>query len=347
MKTTLFKLRNHIFKENIKDIFFVDSYGGIKNFFDLYNEFGVSKRAKLILCSNVDVYNFISSIDEFKKITFVYTPGKMMLKDFVLKSYFLIFRPSFKKVERIFSYKFVTDPFKFFLINLIASKKTKLYIEDQFWHYYNFKVSMYKNEIIYKKIVLNLLNILCKVKLNLYKHFEFDYGYYPCLDKKFKYRSQNKSWQYYQKKYFKQKIQIKKNSLIIIDETLNLLVKNNWLITTNLKNNLNFKINKFLKKYKISSIYYKPHPTSKIGSYLINNLNFKKKIINLDKKYPIEFFLNKFDYCIFSISSALWFSSSVKFFSLNNLLEFKKTSYKRKYFNLFKKNLGNNFYKNL
>ena len=342
MKISFLKVINYIKKNNIQDVYFVDSYGGIKKFFDLLEQFN-QQRKFIILCSNIEVFKFLSSLKIYKKNIFYYSTKDLLLKNFIIGIIFIPLRIFFKQVDRIFCYKLITDPFRFFLINLISSEKTKIYVSDQFYKFYNFS----ENKNFKKNFFIALINLFYKIKLRVYGHLEFQYDLYPCLDKKYNFISLDNNWKFYKQKFFKSKNRIKNNSLIIIDETINLLIENNWIITKNFSNNLQNKINNFLKKYNIKNIYYKPHPTSKIGSYLINNLNLKSKIIYLDKKYPLEFFLDDFKYCIFSISSSLWFPPKTKLFSLNDVIKFKRVSLKKKYLKLFKKNIGNSNFKNI
>ena len=344
MKISFFQIINYIKKKKIQDVYFVDSYGGIKKFFDLFEQFN-EKRNFIILCSNIEVFKFLSSVDIYKKNVFYYSVKNLLLRNYLFGIIYIPLRIFFRKVDRIFCYKFITDPFRFFLINLICSEKTKIYVSDQFYKFYNFSENSNKN--IKKKFLLFVVNLFCKIKLKLYGHLEFQYDFYPCLDKKYNYIPLNNNWKFYERKFFKNKNRIKNNSLIIIDETINLLIEKNWIQTKNFSKNLQNKISNFLKKHNIKNIYYKPHPTSKIGSYLINNLKFKNKIIFLDKKYPLEFFLDDFKYCIFSISSSLWFSPKTKLYSLNNVIKFKKVILKKKYLKLFKKNIGNSNFKNI
>ncbi len=329
MKISFFQIINYIKKKNIKDVYFVDSYGGIKNFFDLFEQFNEKKKF-IILCTNIEVFKFLSSVDIYKKNVFYYSTKDLLLKNFIFGIIYIPLRIFLRKVDRIFCYKFITDPFRFFLINLISSEKTQIYVSDQFYKFYNFS----ENKNVKKKILIIIINLFCKIKLKLYGHLEFQYDLYPCLDKKYNFTPLDNNWKFYIKKFVKNKKRIKNNSLIIIDETINLLIENNWIITKNFSKNLQNKISNFLKKYNIKNIYYKPHPTSKIGSYLINNLNLKSKIIFLDKKYPLEFFLDDFKYCIFSISSSLWFSPKTKLYSLNNVIKFKRVILKKKIFKI-------------
>ena len=78
-----------------------------------------------------------------------------------------------------------------------------------------------------------MINLFYKIKLRVYGHLEFQYDLYPCLDKKYNFISLDNNWKFYKQKFFKSKNRIKNNSLIIIDETINLLIENNWIITKN------------------------------------------------------------------------------------------------------------------
>ena len=103
------------------------------------------------------------------------------------------------------------------------------------------------------------------------------------------------------------------------------MIEYKWINSKNLYNKFKIKLNSFLKKNKIESVYYKKHPTSKIGSYLIEKLKKeKKRLYILKKKYPLEFYLDEFKYCIFSASSSLFLKTELNLFSINKLLEFKK-----------------------
>ena len=72
MKISFFQIINYIKKKKIQDVYFVDSYGGIKKFFDLFEQFN-EKRNFIILCSNIEVFKFLSSVDIYKKNVFYYS----------------------------------------------------------------------------------------------------------------------------------------------------------------------------------------------------------------------------------------------------------------------------------
>ena len=322
MKVSIIGILNLINKENIDNIYFVDSYGGLKSFFELFDQNNKTKNF-LIICSNFEIYKFLASSSFFRKKIFYYQINKKsyLLKSFLSYFYLLPLKIISKKVDKIYCYKLIVDNLRYSLINIISTKNTKIIISDQFYKSYKFN----KIKFSYgKKIIINIINFFSLIKLKLYLHQEFDYGIYPCLDKKFNIKTQNHIWKFFLKKYFKKKINIKKNSLLIIDETINLLIEYKWINSKNLYNKFKIKLNSFLKKNKIESVYYKKHPTSKIGSYLIEKLKKEKKIIYLEKKYPLEFYLDEFKYCIFSASSSLFLKTELNLFSINKLLEFKK-----------------------
>ena len=127
----------------------------------------------------------------------------MLLKNFIIGIIFIPLRIFFKQVDRIFCYKFITDPFRFFLINLISSEKTKIYVSDQFYKFYNFS----ENKNFKKNFFIALINLFYKIKLRVYGHLEFQYDLYPCLDKKYNFISLDNNWKFYKQKFLKVKIE--------------------------------------------------------------------------------------------------------------------------------------------
>ena len=103
----------------------------------------------------------------------------MLLKNYLFGIIYIPLRIFFRKVDRIFCYKFITDPFRFFLTNLISSEKTKIYVSDQFYKFYNFSEN--RNQNIKKKFLIIVVNLFCKIKLKLYGHLE-KYRTLPELD---------------------------------------------------------------------------------------------------------------------------------------------------------------------
>jgi hypothetical protein len=343
MKISFFKIMNYLLKNDIKDVYFVDSYGGIINFFNLFNELN-NKKNFVIFCSNIELYKFLSSLDIFKKKIFYYSYKKSSLINYINVIFYIPFNFFFTKVERIICYKFITDPFRFILINLISSSKTKIFISDQFYKSYDFASHLSKNYGSLKKVIISFINLFCIVKIHLYRHLDLEYCFYPSIDKKYGFKCKMNSWYFYKKKFFKKKYNIKKNSLIIIDETINILIKKNWLDVEYFHKNFNLKFSKFLKQKKIKNIYYKGHPTTKMNSFVLDQID-KSKIKFLDANFPIEYVLNDFNYCIFSISSSIFYTKKVKLYHLTNLLKFKKKRYKKNYEMLLKKNSGKNYSK--
>jgi hypothetical protein len=342
MKISFFKIINYLSKNKIKDVYFVDSFGGFKNFFNLYEQFN-SKNNAMIICNNKRIYLYLCSIKEFKNFVFYYDDKiKLLLKNYFFLIHLILLKIFCKKVNRIFCYKLISDPLRFYLINIICSKKTKIYVSDQFYKFYSFKTSLSKNYKLSKKILIFLINIFCNIKLQLYRHLDLENEFYPAINRKYQFKCKNNSWQFYKKKYFIEKINIKKNSLIIIDETISLLIEKDWLDMKDFSENFRIKFSKFLKRHRIKNIYYKSHPTSEIKSFILKQIDLKK-INFLNQNFPIEFILDDFNYCIFSISSSLAFTRKVKLYHLSDLLKFKKEVYKKKYENLLKKNIGKNY----
>ena len=132
-----------------------------------------------------------------------------MLKSFLSYFYLLPLKIISKKVDKIYCYKLIVDNLRYSLINIISTKNTKIIISDQFYKSYKFN----KIKFSYgKKIIINIINFFSLIKLKLYLHQEFDYGIYPCLDKKFNIKTQNHIWKFFLKKYFKKKLILKKFS---------------------------------------------------------------------------------------------------------------------------------------
>ena len=343
MKFSLINLHFFLKKNIVNDVYFIDSFGGIKSFFDLFEEFNHDNNF-IIISNNKASYQFLSSLKPFRNKIFYYEFKNLLLENYLFMFYLVFFKFFFKKVKRIFCYKLIQDSLRFYIINLISSDKTEIYVSDQFYKFYDFASPLSKKYHFGKKFLIFFLNLFCKIKIQIYKHIDLGSSFYPSLNKNYQFECNKNSWKFYKQKYFKKKIDIKNNSLLIIDETINLLIERNWLDMQDFPKNFNLKFFEFLKKKNIKHIYYKNHPTSKIDSYIINQIN-KKKIKFLKKNFPIEFVLDDFNYCILSNSSSIFFTNNVKFYHITKLLKFKKNSYKKKYEMLLKKNSGKNYSK--
>jgi hypothetical protein len=339
----ILKINSVIKKKKINNLFFVDSFGGILEFFNLFELHIKNKHEKyLIVVNSIGTYNFLKKIPIFKNNIIYYNSNDLLLRSYLKKFYLIIFKIFFHKVSRVFLYKLVTDPLRFVLINLITNKDSEIIISDQFYKYYKFNHNFKKNNIKY--FFAKIINYFSTVKIIFYKHQDLEERYYPCLDKKYLINCKNYKWDFFIKKFFRKKINIKKNSLLLIDDTIDLLIKDKWIQKRNLINLLEKKIFNFIKKNKIQYIYTKEHPTSEIESLFLKKFKYFK-INKISKQIPLEFIIDQFKYCIFSVTSSIYYSNKAKLYNFSKILNFKKSIYKKKYYKLLKKNSGKNYYK--
>lgn len=339
----IFKINSILKKKKVNYVFFADSFGGILEFFNLFELNIRNKDEKyLIIANSFGTYNFLKKIPIFKNNIIYYSTNDLLLRSFLRNFYLIIFKVFFHKVSKVFLYKLVTDPLRFSLINLITNQDSKIIISDQFYKYYKFNNNFKKNNI--KFFFVKIINHFVTVKIVFYKHQDLEERYYPCLDKQYLINCKNFKWKFFVNKFLRKGINVRKNSLLLIDDTIDLLINNKWIDKSNLIYLLEKKIFDFVKKNKIQHIYTKEHPTSKIKSLFLKKFKYLK-INKISKKIPLEFIIDQFKYCIFSITSSIYYSRKVQLYNFSTILNFKKNIYKKKYYKLLEKNSGKNYYK--
>ena len=334
------KLNNEIKNKNINSILFSDSYGGIHHFFFTLEDLIKKKERFLIICANKDIYYFLKNIEKIKKLKieiFFYEYKNNLLLSFIKLLPLILLKHLFTNIKNFYSYKLAVDPLRFLIINIFFRRDSKIIVRDQFIKFYS-----YKKITAIKKLILNIINQVLAVELNLYYHRDLSDGLFPSIHYNY-YNSTNSSytWKSINNFFFNKKIKKIKNSLIIIDDTIQLLDKTGLINFAKDKENISNEINKFIINKSIKYIYIKDHPTSKRPNYLAKLIK-NKKIIKLSNKLPLELYIENFEYCIFSNTSCFYFKKKIKLYNVSKKLRFNKKIYKKNYFYLLDKTSMNN-----
>lgn len=338
----IFHIIKKIKKENIKNLIFTDSYGGMLGLFQLFEMYKLNKKKNLIICNQKKVYEYLLKQKYFGK-NLIYVPHeKYYLKNYLFEIYNLFFSILNVKVKNIYAYKLSTDILRNYLVNIVSDKRTKIRIIDHFYKSYNTN----SNKKNLKIFLINLINFFLKIKIHTYGYIDINRSNVLCFNKKFLIRPSKKySWSYFEKKLFKNsKLKIKKKSVILIDEATEELARRDLINLEKSKNKILIKIKKFIKLKKIKNIYIKTHPTSKVNNFFLSDKRIK--IIKINSLEPIEFFINSFSYCVFSVTSSVFLlKTKTKLFSFINLYIYKNPKSKKIVYNFFKKNIGINLFK--
>ncbi len=332
----LLKKINFLIKsKKLNTIVFADSYGGIHHLFFILEELIKENNNILILCAHKDIYKFLKNIKKLNQSNIYFEYYKY--NNYKLISYikllpFFLLKPFFKSIKNFYGYKITTDPIRFLILNIFSAKNSKIIIRDQFIkHYTN------KKPNILKIIILKIINIILSIKLDLYYHRDLTEELFPCISYNFHKKIKNKyNWKNINRSFFKKKKTFLKNSLLIIDDTIQLLEKLNYIDFNNNKEIFNKKIENFILKNKIGKIYLKKHPTSRRSSFLSQSIK-NKKINVISDNLPIEIDLENYEYCLFSSTSSLYYKTKIKLYNPSKLLIFKNKTYKENYFYLLKK----------
>ena len=264
----------------------------------------------------------------------------MFLKDYIYSLYLnSLFFICSRKINRFFSYKLNISNFKFYLINILSKRNTKIIIHDQYIKSFEIKSDV----SFFKKMLVFLINCFSRIEINLYNHFDRGSALLPALNyklnKKFK---KIYDWSYFRKK-IKLKLNIKKKSILLIDETTNNFIDENFIFNDDYSKSIFPKIIKFAKKNKVNDFYLKKHPTSKDKNFFIK-YNFPKLKI-IDGHMPIEIIINKFKYIILSVSSAISKCDNKKIYTYISSYKFKNKNKKNEVYKFLKKNSGSNYKK--
>jgi hypothetical protein len=343
----IFTINKIIQKKKIKTILFVDSYGGISHFFLKINNLKKKDKPFLIISNNISVYKNFRKLKIFKENIFFF---KFLYNDFTILNYFkLIFlfwcKFFLKKVEHVFSYKLLTDPSKYLLINIFSNAKTKILINDQFIESYIFNLEKQKKlNIFFKKLILLIINFFFHIKLNLYLYLDQKTLLYPSLNKKFHKKKNISITNNLYKNFYKNNFKIKTNSTIFIDNFVDVINQANLIDYKTSKHLIENSINKFLKEKNINTIYFKKHPTRK-NSLFFHQLKLNARKIYIKNNFPIELILRKFKFIIFSITSSIYYAHNKNIYSFFKKIIFKRNIDKKNYVKLIKKNSGKNFKK--
>ena len=328
-------------KDKINCIFFIDSYGGLANFFILYNKYYKNKKI-LILSNNDELKSHIQSKTNInKKITILsYNFNYFLLNSFIFFLPLLLIKLCKIKVEYFISYKLVSDPFKIFIINIFWSKNSKLIVSDQFIKYY--QKHNENNLSFIKKIYIKFINKFLKVKINMYFLTDFFKKLYPCLNIKFNKNIKIDNILNNYKNFYKSNFNLKKKSLLLLDGCIGVYKEANYINYDKTKENITSSLNSFIKKKKIKYVYIKIHPLRKNSFNYDLKLNCKK--IYYGKDIPAEIIQERFRFVIITISSSIFHIKNKIIYSLFNKIVFKE-NFKKNAINLLKQNSSKNFKK--
>lgn len=335
----IFKINKLVKNNHIRNIVFVDSFGGMHHLFYILQELISSNKKFLIICSNKDSYLYLKKIKKIPNNLIYYRYTDNLLSSFLKILPLIFLRFLMNKVDNFYSYKLVVDPIRYLIINIFFNKSGNIKVFDQFINYYKFE-----NKIFYKKKILEFLNFFLIVKLRIYKHRDLDNGMYLSIDKKFNNNIKNYSWQDINNFFFKYKIKPKKKNLILIDDTIHLLIKLNYINFKSSKKKMGRIINSFIIRHKIKDIFIKKHPDSKrinILSQLVDNRRVRK----INTHIPLELLVEDFEYCLFTASSAFYYKCKTKLFNISHKMNFNNLKFQRNYFYLLKKTSKKNFKK--
>lgn len=332
----LLKKINFLIKsKKLNTIVCADSYGGIHHLFFILEKLIKENNNILIICSNKNVYKFLRNIEKLNQSNIFfehYKYSSYKLINYIKLLPFFLLKPCFKNIKNFYGYKITTDPIRFLILNIFSSKNSKIIIRDQFIKYYT-----NKKPNTLKIIILKIINTIFSIKLDLYYHKDLTEELFPCINYNFHNKiDSDYSWKNINNFFFKKKKRFLKNSLLIIDDTIQLLEKMNYIDFNHSKEIFDKKIQNFILKKNISKIFFKNHPTSKRSSFLLKSIK-DKKINVISDSLPIEINLENYEYCLFSSTSSLYFKSKIKLYNPSKLLIFKNKIYKENYFYLLKK----------
>ena len=335
----IFEINKLVKHNQIQNIVFVDSFGGMHHLFYILQKLIDSNKKFLIICSNKDSYLYLKKIKKIPKNLIYYKYRDNLLSSYLKILPLIFLRFLMKKVDNFYSYKLVVDPIRYLIINIFFNKSGNINVFDQFISSYKFE-----NKSFYKKKFLNFLNLFLIIKLKIYKHRDLDSGMYLSIDKKFNNKIENYSWEDINNFFFKYKIKSNKKKLILIDDTIHLLIKLKYINFKSSKKEISRHINSFIIHNKIKDIFIKKHPDSKrmnILSQLVDNRKIKK----IDTHIPLELLVQNFEYCLFTASSAFYYKTKTKLFNISHKMNFNNLKFQRNYFYLLKKTSKNNFKK--
>ncbi len=335
----IFKVNRIIKKKNIRNFLFVDSFGGIHHLFYILQNSIKIKEETLIICANKEIYSFLKKIKNVPENIIYYKYKNNLLISFYKILPLIILKFFMNKIENIYAYKIVVDPIRFLIINIFISSESNILVHDQFINFY-----IFKKKTFLKTFILDFTNLFLPVNLKLYIHKDLDEGVYPSINKKYNKKIVDYTWQDINKNFFNLKRLKKKNSLLVIDDTIHLLSKLKYIDLESSKKNMLIGINQFLKKNKINKVYSKDHPNSKRPNILIKIIK-NKKIQKIKNNLPLELIIQDFKYCIFSSSSAFYYKANTKLYNISKMMKFVDSKSYDNYFYLLKKTCKNNIKK--
>ena len=151
----IYQLLKYIKKNEVTDVVFADSYGGMIGLFQLFEIFRIKKKKNIIICNNLTVYNYLQNNKKFfsNKIFYI-SYEKYYLKNLIFQVYTLFFALMNVKVKNIYTYKLSTDVARIYLSNILANNRTKLLIIDTFHKSYK----PVKKKKIIKHFLINKIN---------------------------------------------------------------------------------------------------------------------------------------------------------------------------------------------
>ena len=332
----LLKKINFLIKsKKLNTIVCADSYGGIHHLFFILEKLIKENDNILIICAHKEVYKFLKNIKKLNQSNIYfehYQYSGYKLVNYIKLLPFFLLKPFFKNIKNFYGYKITTDPIRFLILNIFSSKNSKIIIRDQFIKYYT-----NKKPNILKIIILRIVNTIFSIKLDLYYHRDLTEELFPCINYNFNKKIVSEyNWKNINNFFFQKKKNFLKNSLLIIDDTIQLLEKMNYIDFNNSKEIFDKEIENFILKKNIDKIFLKKHPTSKRSSYLAKSIK-DKKINIISDSLPIEIDLENYEYCLFSSTSSIYFKTKIKLYNVSKLLIFKNKIYKENYFYLLNK----------
>ena len=142
----IFEINKLVKHNQIQNIVFVDSFGGMHHLFYILQKLIDSNKKFLIICSNKDSYLYLKKIKKIPKNLIYYKYRDNLLSSFLKILPLIFLRFLMKKVDNFYSYKLVVDPIRYLIINIFFNKSGNINVFDQFISSYKFE-----NKLFYKK----------------------------------------------------------------------------------------------------------------------------------------------------------------------------------------------------